>query len=70
MREFALYTESVKAVSPFLSRMPEHLKEDYLADYIKEVRNVEGVCIETSENNNDEIIHCQYKLFVVYASKS
>lgn len=50
--------------------MPEHLKEDYLCDYIKEVRNVEDVYIETSDNNNEEMIHCQYKLFVVYASKS
>lgn len=64
------YLESVKAISPFLSRMPEHLKEDYLADYIREVRNVEHVHIETTENNNEEMIHCQYKLFIIYASKS
>lgn len=49
--------------------MPDHLKDDYLTDYAKEVRNVEDVCIETA-NNNDETIHCQYKLFIVYASKS
>lgn len=54
---------------PFLARMPENLKNDYLCDYIKEVRDVEGVFIETA-NNNEEIIHCQYKLFVVFATKS
>lgn len=67
--QYSFYLESVTAVSPFLSKIPENLRDDYISDYLKEVRRTKYVKIETNKNNNDEKICVQYKLFVVFASK-
>lgn len=57
------------AVSPFITKIPENMWEDYIADYIKEVRRTKGVKLEENNNNNDEKIHVEYKIFVVFAIK-
>lgn len=66
---FRIFSECVKAVCPFLSKIPENLKDEYLHEYMEEVRKTKYVKIETNSNNNEEKINVQYKLFVVYASK-
>lgn len=61
------FTESVKAVVPFLDRIPKDIQEDFLTDYVSEIRRMKFV----EENNNEkgEKIIAPYSLAVVYARK-
>ncbi|XP_025831792.1 juvenile hormone acid O-methyltransferase-like [Agrilus planipennis] len=58
--------KSITAVNPFLSGIPDNMKEKYLEDYLAEVKRMDFV--ETN-NNNEEQIKVPYELFVVYAQK-
>ncbi|KAF5274249.1 hypothetical protein FQR65_LT04367 [Abscondita terminalis] len=62
-----LIAESVTAVSPFYNKIPEKMKEDYLTDYIKEIKRMN--LVENCNNNNQERVQVPYKLFIVYVSK-
>ncbi|RZC33710.1 uncharacterized protein BDFB_004499 [Asbolus verrucosus] len=68
---FSVLSKSVSAVNPFIKKLPENEIDNYIEDYIKEVRKLETVTIESynNNNNNEEKIHVPYKLFVAFASK-
>lgn len=59
----------MKAVNPFLERMDASEHNDFLNDYIDEVRK-RNLCINPNENDPNK---CQfvteYKLIVAYARK-
>ncbi|KAK4886611.1 hypothetical protein RN001_002882 [Aquatica leii] len=63
----AVLKKSVTAVSPFYNKIPEKMKEDYLTDYIKEIKRMN--LVENCQNNNQERIQVPYKLFIVYVTK-
>jgi hypothetical protein len=60
----------VAAVNPFIKKLPDGEVDNYIQDYVKEVRKLESITVETCNNNdNEEKVHVPYKLFVVFASK-
>ncbi|KAF5287214.1 hypothetical protein FQA39_LY15991 [Lamprigera yunnana] len=64
----AVLKKSVTAVSPFYNKIPEKMKEDYLSDYIQEIRRMN--LLESNQNNKQERVQVPYKLFIVYVSKT
>lgn len=57
-------------MNPFIKKIPENEVDNYIEDYLKEVRKLKSITIETcNNNNNEEKIHVPYKLFVTFASK-
>ncbi|XP_044254916.1 juvenile hormone acid O-methyltransferase-like [Tribolium madens] len=67
---FSVLSKSVSAVNPFIKTLPENEIDTYIEDYLKEVRKLKTITIETCNNNdNEEKIHVPYKLFITFASK-
>jgi len=64
----AVLKKSITAVSPFYNKIPDNLKNEYLSDYMTEVKKLN--LMESNDNNNEERINVPYKLFVVYARKT
>nr|CAH7763741.1 unnamed protein product [Callosobruchus chinensis] len=60
--------KSIKAVNPILSKLPGDDVEEYMNDFMGEVRHLPSVEIEKI-NNNEETIRIHYKLFIVYGVK-
>lgn len=60
-------TESVKAVNPFLERIPKHQYETFLDDYVNVVNDLKLV-IDDAERNDKRFI-TPYKLMIAYARK-
>ncbi|KAH8249343.1 hypothetical protein KR032_008651 [Drosophila birchii] len=59
--------DNVKAICPFLERMPSILHEDFLDDFIKIVISMN---LQQGEGNQDQKFLSPYKLVVAYARKS
>ncbi|CAH0560781.1 unnamed protein product [Brassicogethes aeneus] len=62
---------ATKAVNPFLENIPEDKLENYLNDFVEEVRKLNSARIinGNNNNNNEGRVYFTYKLFVVFASK-
>ncbi|KAH8413227.1 hypothetical protein KR009_009057 [Drosophila setifemur] len=59
--------DNVKAICPFLERMPSTLHEDFLDDFIEIVISMN---LQQGEGNQDQKFISPYKLVVAYARKS
>lgn len=59
--------DSVKAVNPFTSRMPENLQNDFLNDYVKKADDMNLVQYNESTFKNNVIT--PYKLMLAIADK-
>ncbi|KAH8376164.1 hypothetical protein KR200_005411 [Drosophila serrata] len=59
--------DNVKAICPFLERMPSTLHEDFLDDFIEIVISMN---LQQGESNQDQKFLSPYKLVVAYARKS
>ncbi|XP_044748962.1 juvenile hormone acid O-methyltransferase-like [Coccinella septempunctata] len=60
---------SVKAVNPFLSRIPEEDHESYFEDYDNIMKRSKDVIWEKHNNNDNGKFHCFHELMIVVASK-
>jgi hypothetical protein len=61
-------SESMKAVNPFVDRIPRELHEQYLTDCVTEILRVRTA--ETNNNTEDGIISFAYGLLVAFARKT
>ena len=59
--------DSVKAVNPFTSRMPENLQNDFLNDYVKKVDDLN--LIQYNESTFKKNVITPYKLMLAIADK-
>jgi len=62
-------SDSLKAINPFVARMPRDLREQYMTDYLTEF--METKMVET--NNTDDgviVVKYTYGLMVVFARKT
>ncbi|KAH8255494.1 hypothetical protein KR038_004650 [Drosophila bunnanda] len=59
--------DNVKAICPFLERMPSTVHEDFLDDFIEIVISMN---LQQGERNQDQKFLSPYKLVVAYARKS
>ncbi|EDV33538.1 uncharacterized protein Dana_GF24959 [Drosophila ananassae] len=59
--------DNVKAICPFLERMPSSLHEDFLNDFIDIVISMN---LQQGEDNQDQKFISPYKLVVAYARKT
>jgi hypothetical protein len=59
-------SDIMKAVNPFLDRMPRELHEQYITDLVTELMKM----AETKKTNNDVVISQKYGLIVAFARKS
>jgi hypothetical protein len=57
----------MRAVNPFLDRIPKELHEEYLADCLVEAEKQKF--IETNNNIEDKVSSFRYELIVAYARK-
>lgn len=62
-------TESVKAVNPFIDRIPPHEHEEYFDDYVQLVSNMRLILDDRESDEDGCRIIVPYKLLVVYARK-
>jgi endo-1,4-beta-D-glucanase Y len=62
-----VFSDSLKAINPFVGRMPTDLHELYMTDCLMEKKKKKMV--ETSNNADDGIILIKYGLMVAYARK-
>lgn len=62
-----IYLDSVKAVNPFTSRMPENLQNEFLNDYISKVEELN--LIRVNEKTLVRNILAPYKLLIAIAYK-
>nr|CAI5836949.1 unnamed protein product [Callosobruchus analis] len=60
--------KSIKAVNPVLSKLAGDDVDEYMNDFMDQVRHLPSVEIEKI-NNNEETIKIHYKLFIVYAMR-
>jgi hypothetical protein len=58
----------MKAVNPFLGRMPRELHEQYMTDFLTEI--VETAAVETNKNTDDCVFFFKYRLIVAFARKT
>nr|ARE68679.1 juvenile hormone acid O-methyltransferase [Epicauta chinensis] len=63
------FIQLIKAVNPFISRLPEDEVDNYLDDFVGEVRQMKNFTIETDENGREGRIQMAYELLFVVASK-
>ena len=61
-------SDAMKAVNPFLGRMPRELHEQYMTDFLTEI--VETAAVETKKNTDDCVFFFKYKLIVAFARKT
>jgi hypothetical protein len=61
-------SDAMKAVNPFLSRIPRELHEQYMTDFWTEF--VETEAVETKKNTDDGRIFLKYKFIVAFARKT
>lgn len=61
------FIDSVKAVNPFTSRMPENLQDEFLDDYVEKIDNLNLIRID--EKTLGSNIYAPYKLMIAIASK-
>lgn len=57
----------MKAVNPFLERIPKHQHEDFLDDYVNVVRGMQ-LALDDIERHDTQFL-TPYKLMIVYARK-
>lgn len=57
----------MKAVNPFLERMPKHQHEAFLDDYVNIVSSMQ-LAIDDEENDYKQFL-TKYKLMIAYARK-
>jgi hypothetical protein len=62
-----VFSDFLKAINPFVGRMPTDLHELYMTDCLMEFMDTKTV--ETSNNADDGIILMKYGLMVAYARK-
>jgi len=62
-----LFLDNVKAICPFLERMPIDLHEEFLDDFIDVVISMN---LQQGEKNEDRKFLSPYKLVVAYARKT
>jgi len=56
-------SDAIKAVNPFLDRIPEDLHDDYLNDFIDEFSDMGHV-------NGDGTVAANYRLMIAFANKN
>lgn len=62
------FLESVRAVTPFLDRMPSEMHEEFLDDYIDIVSSMQLTDVSLVDGSDCKF-RTPYKLIVAYASK-
>ncbi|XP_023011797.2 juvenile hormone acid O-methyltransferase [Leptinotarsa decemlineata] len=68
-RNLDSFRKSVIAVNPIIPNLPPEDVSDYMDDYVKEARGLTKITIENMNNNAEESVSVDYKLFVVHATK-
>lgn len=63
------FSESVKAVNPFIERIPAHEQDAFLDDYFNHVMKMRLVLDDIHTNSKTCRILTPYKLIVAYARK-
>jgi len=66
MLVYFFISESMKAVNPFLDRMPRELHEQYMTDCLKELMKM----AETNKTTDDGGVSLKHGLIVAFARKS
>ena len=66
MLVYFFISESMKAVNPFLDRMPRELHEEYMTDCLKELMKM----AETNKTTDDGGVSLKHGLIVAFARKS
>ena len=61
-------SDSVKAVNPFIDRIPRELQEQYLKECLTELMKLKMA--ETNNNTDDGVISFPYGLMVAFARKT
>jgi len=61
-------SDAMKAVNPFLGRMPRELHEQYMTDFMAEF--VETEAVEKKKNTDDVVVFFKYRFIVVFARKT
>lgn len=59
---FVYITDLVKAVNPFLDRIPSELQEEYLRDFLGEAKSIDMIGV-------DGTVNMEYRLLVTFAKK-
>ncbi|XP_043470529.1 juvenile hormone acid O-methyltransferase-like [Leptopilina heterotoma] len=60
----------VRAVNPFLHRMPDNVAEEYMTDLVREIVNEKIICINKNNLNKEEYsILDKYQVLVAYFKK-
>jgi hypothetical protein len=67
MLVFFFMSDAMKAVDPFLGRIPRELHEKYMTDCLTEIVKTEAV--ETNKNT-DGAVFFKYRLIVAFARKT
>lgn len=62
-----MFTESVRAVNPFLDRIPTEEHDDFLNDYVSIVSKMQ--LTEINQEKDDCKFLTPYKLLIAYAKK-
>jgi len=60
-------SDSVKAVNPFVGRMPRELHEQYMTDCMMELMKMKMA--ETNRDDEDGVVSFKYGLMVAFARK-
>jgi hypothetical protein len=63
-------SDSLKAINPFVARMPTDLREQYMTDYLMEF--METKMVETYNNTDEGVILVKYTygLMIAFARKT
>nr|QNT17933.1 juvenile hormone acid O-methyltransferase [Colaphellus bowringi] len=61
--------KSVMAINPVIPNLPPEDIPAYMDDFVKEVKNSKQVTIENTNNNGEESIKVEYKIFIVSVIK-
>jgi len=61
-------SDAMKAVNPFVNRMPRELREQYMTDFFTEF--VETEMVETKKNTDDGVVMLKYTVIVAFARKT
>lgn len=66
---YFIYPESVKAVNPFIERIPIHDQEAFFDDYVHMVAKLHLALDDIHTNGNKCRFLTPYKLLIAYARK-
>jgi hypothetical protein len=58
----------MKAVNPFVGRIPRELREQYMTDFFTDF--VETEAVETKKNTDDGVVLFKYRFIVAFARKT